>query len=377
LISELANTILAVKMRWWLVVQVALFWASAIRVEGFEWTLIKEAGRDYIPFTDVARFYNFTNADFSNERVALSGATLRIQGGANSRELYMNGLKFILNFPVIQEGSMLYISRMDLAKLVEPVLRPARIQTVRVHTVVLDAGHGGFDQGARSALGSEKDFALDVVLRARELFLRSGFSVRLTRSGDVFIPLETRAMYASHQSNAVFISVHFNFGMRSDAEGIETYCLAPRGVPSTNDPTLSLVDFQPTIGNVRDPENIALATAMHASLITRLGVPDRGIKRARFVVLKNDANPGVLIEGGFLTNPRDLVRIAAPAYRQMMAQAIFQGVLAYNRAVERSSPGAGEQVAEQNQAPSNAGTGNTVWDPLKSNVYSLPKELHR
>jgi N-acetylmuramoyl-L-alanine amidase len=377
LISELPNTILPVDMRCWLVVQVVLFLASAARLEAFEWTLIKEAGRDYIPFTDVARFYNFTKADFSNERVSLFGATLRIQGGANSRELYMNGLKFILNFPVLQEGTMLYISRMDLAKLVEPVLRPAKIQTARVRTVILDAGHGGFDQGARSALGNEKDFALDVVLRARELFLRSGFMVRLTRSADVFIPLETRAMYASHQSSALFISVHFNSGARADAEGIETYCLAPRGVPSTNDPWLTLVDLQPSIGNVRDPENIALATAMHASLITRLGAPDRGIKRARFVVLKNDANPGVLIEGGFLSNPRDTVRIAAPAYRQMMAQAIFQGVLAYNRAVERSSPGAGEQVAEQNQAPSNIGTGGSVWDPLKSNVYALPQELHR
>jgi N-acetylmuramoyl-L-alanine amidase len=373
LISEIASTILALVMRGWFVAQAVLFFAGAIQVNAFEWTLIKQGGRDYIPFTDVARFYNFTQANFSNERVSLSGATLRIQGGSNSHELYMNGLKFILNFPVIQEGSMLYISRMDLAKLVEPVLRPAKIQTAPVRTVILDAGHGGFDQGARSVLGNEKDFALDVILRARELFSRSGFTVRLTRSADVFIPLETRAMFASHQSNALFVSVHFNYGSRADAEGIETYCLAPRGVPSTNDPTLTLADFQPCLGNVRDPENIALASAMHASLITRLGVPDRGIKRARFVVLKNDGNPGVLIEGGFLSNPRDVARIAAPAYRQMMAQAIFQGVLAYNRAVERSTPSA--QVAEKDHVP--VGSGDSVWDPLKSNVYSLPQEIHR
>jgi N-acetylmuramoyl-L-alanine amidase len=375
LISEITGIILAFVMRGWFVVQAALFFAGAVQMDAFEWTLIKEGGRDYIPFTDVARFYNFTQSDFSNERVSLSGATLRIQGGTNSRELYMNGLKFILNFPVIQQGTMLYISRMDLAKLVEPVLRPAKIQTAPVRTVVLDAGHGGSDQGARSALGNEKDFALDVILRARELFTRAGFTVRLTRSADVFIPLETRAMFASHQSNALFISVHFNYGGRADAEGIETYCLAPRGVPSTNDLTLTLADFQACLGNVRDPENIALATAMHASLITRLGVPDRGIKRARFVVLKNDANPGVLIEGGFLSNPRDVARIAAPAYRQMIAQAIFHGVLAYNRAVERSTPGASGQVAEKDRAP--VGTGDSVWDPLKSNVYSLPQEIHR
>src|ERR1700737_5028513 len=233
-------------MRGWFVVQAALLLAGAIQVKAFEWALIREGGGDYLPFTSSHRFYNFTQADFSNERVSLYGTALRIQGASNSRELYMNGLKFILNFPVIQQGSMLYISRMDLAKLVEPVLRPAKIQTAPVRTVILDAGHGGFDQGARSALGNEKDFALDVILRARELFSRSGFTVRLTRSADVFIPLETRVMFASHQSNALFVSVHFNYGSRADAEGIETYCLAPRGVPSTNDPTLTLADFQPS-----------------------------------------------------------------------------------------------------------------------------------
>src|SRR5258707_13404727 len=105
-------------MRGWFVAQMALFFAGAIEVDAFEWTLIKESGRDYIPFTDVARFYNFTRADFSNQRVSLSGTTLRIQCGSKSRELYMNGLKVILHVLVIQQGSMLYISRMDLAKLV-------------------------------------------------------------------------------------------------------------------------------------------------------------------------------------------------------------------------------------------------------------------
>ncbi len=98
------------------------------------------------------------------------------------------------------------------------------------------------------------------------------------------------------------MSVHFNAGAREDAGGVETYSLAPRGVPSTNNANLSLADFQPCIGNIRDPENIALATAMHAALITRLGGSDRGIKRARFIVLRDCNIPGVLIEGGFLTN---------------------------------------------------------------------------
>jgi N-acetylmuramoyl-L-alanine amidase len=282
-------------------------------------------------------------------------------------------LKFILNFPMIRVEDKILISRMDLSKLVEPVLRPAKIQTQPVTTVVLDAGHGGYDQGARSLLGNEKDFALDVVLRARALLTSSGFNVKLTRASDIYIPLELRAMFASHQTNAVFVSVHFNWGLFPDAAGIETYCLAPRGVPSTNNPMLELTDFQPAMGNVSDAENIALATAMHGSLITRLGAPDRGIKRARFVVLRDITIPGVLIEGGFLTNPEDCVRVANPTYRQLMAQAIYQGVLTYNRAVERgrSSP---ETLAQRTQPPKQTRdqASASIWDPLRSNAYTSP-----
>jgi N-acetylmuramoyl-L-alanine amidase len=349
-----------------------LFFSFLCRAMAFEWTLIKRDGRDYIPVADVASFYRFAQADYSEDRINLSGSTIRMQGGLNSRELYLNGLKFILSYPVIKVDDKLAISRMDLSKLVEPVLRPAKIKASAVRTVVLDAGHGGFDQGAQSFLGNEKDYALDVVLRARDLLTRSGYNVKLTRSGDVFIPLESRAEFASHQSGSIFVSVHFNSGVREDAAGIETYCLAPRGVPATNDLFPSLTDFRPCLGNARDPENIALTTAMHAALITRTGAPDRGIKRARFVVLRDNNIPGVLIEGGFLTNATDRLRISTPAYRQLMAQAILQGVQSYNRATQRGSSDQMMVKRMKNEsAPASSEPNPSVWDPMK-NVYALP-----
>ncbi|HEY1477620.1 MAG TPA: N-acetylmuramoyl-L-alanine amidase [Chthoniobacterales bacterium] len=357
---------------------VAVLLLLACRALAFDWTLIKHDGRDYVPVEDVAKFYSFTQADYLNDTVNLEGATLRVQGAVNARELYLNGLKFILSFPIIKVDNKILMSRMDLSKLVEPVLRPAKIPTSPAHTVVLDAGHGGFDQGAVSMLGNEKDFALDVVERARDLLTKAGFNVRLTRSGDVFVPLEDRAAFANRQSNAVFVSVHFNAGPREDAGGIETYSLAPRGVPSTNNANLSLADFQPCVGNLRDPENIALATAMHAALITKLGVSDRGIKRARFIVLRDCNIPAVLIEGGFLTNAQDRVRIATPVYRQMLAQAILQGVLSYNHAVRRHD--ASDQMMvrrNENSGQPAADTGTSVWDPLRPNVYTLPEDVRK
>jgi N-acetylmuramoyl-L-alanine amidase len=371
------RSILPVVMRggW---VGVAVLSLLACKALAFDWTVIKYDGRDYVPVEDLARFYSFTKADYANDTVNLQGATLRMQGTANGRELYLNGLKFILSFPIVKVDNRILMSRMDLSKLVEPVLRPARIQTAPVRTVVLDAGHGGYDQGAFSMLGNEKDFALDVVERARDLLTKAGFNVRLTRSADVFVPLEARAAFANRQSNAVFVSVHFNAGAREDAGGVETYSLAPRGVPSTNNANLSFADFQPCIGNTRDPENIALATAMHTALITKLGVSDRGIKRARFIVLRDCNIPGVLIEGGFLTNAQDRVRIATPVYRQILAQAILQGVLSYNRAVRRRDA-SDQMMVKRNDTAGQPATdlGASVWDPLRPNVYTLPDDARK
>ena len=357
---------------------VAVLFFFAYQALAFEWTLVRHDGRDYVPLEEVAKFYSFTQADYSGDNINLEGATLRMVGGVNSRELYLNGLKFILSFPIIKLDDRILMSRMDLSKLVEPVLRPTRILAKPVHTVVLDAGHGGFDQGAQSMLGSEKDFALDVVQRARDLLLKAGFNVRLTRSGDVFVPLEDRVAFADRQSNAVFVSVHFNAGAREEAGGIETYSLAPRGVPSTNSLTLTLSDLQPCIGNTRDPENIALATAIHAALITRLGGNDRGIKQARFIILRDSNIPGVLIEGGFLTNPQDRVRIATTIYRQLLARAILQGILSYNRALNRE--GTSEQIMAKrgnSSEPESNDAGASIWDPLKPNVYTLPEESRK
>lgn len=86
-------------------------------------------------------------------------------------------------------------------------------------------------------------------------------------------------------------------------------------------------------GNVRDAENAALATATHAALVARSGMPDRGLKRARFLVIRETTIPGVLLEAGFLSHPEDMRRIASPFYRQQVAGAIAEGVRNYRRAV--------------------------------------------
>ncbi len=297
------------------------------------WRIVNVEGRDHVPIDNVASFYGFTRT-VSGKSFALkapNGSSL--VGAAGSKELYINGVKFILSYPVEEKDGDLLLSRMDLGKLVEPVLRPGRITGGKpFDTVVLDAGHGGHDQGARSRYGAEKNFTLDVVFRTKKLLEAQGITVRLSRSSDRFIPLESRVAYANRFPGAVFVSVHFNSG-QSLANGIETFTLAPQGVPSSAADGASRSDFRACAGNVRDPENMALATATHAALLSRLQVEDRGIKRARFVVIRDIKVPGVLIEGGFLSNATDSRRIATAAYRQQMAQSIVDALRRYRSAL--------------------------------------------
>jgi N-acetylmuramoyl-L-alanine amidase len=256
-----------------------------------------------------------------------------LRGAVGSSELYINNLKFILSYPIADSTQGPIISRMDLTKLIEPVLRPSKIKGAeKIDTIVLDAGHGGHDNGATCPWGNEKTFALDVVLRTKSVLQSLGFKVFLTRNSDYFVPLEDRVRFANRFDNALFISVHFNSGGAS-ATGVETYTLAPRGVPSMMADGPLVSDFAGCRGNSHDSENTALATATHAAIVSRSQLYDRGIKRARFVVIRDIQIPGVLIEGGFVTNPGDSRKIASTQYRQNMAYAISTAVTNYRNAV--------------------------------------------
>ena len=319
----------------WLLI-LALF-TSALPLRAVEWTLLKHEGRDYISFENVAQFYGLTNVRRNGSSGIMMLGNRSLRGEQGSPDFFINNLKFILSYPVAEISGKLCVSRMDLVKIIEPVLRPSRITgNAPIDTIVLDAGHGGHDVGAGGGVaGQEKDYTLDTALRARMRLMQAGFKVEMTRKSDVFIPLEDRVAFANQFPNALFVSIHFNSS--GAGTGIETYTLAPCGVPSMMADGPRVSDNQPCRGNCRDAENIALATATHASMIVRSHMYDRGIKRARFVVIRDIQIPGVLIEGGFLSNMYDVRMIAQPNYRENLAAAIVDAALNYRTAV--SAPG--------------------------------------
>ncbi|CAN5188125.1 hypothetical protein BH23VER1_BH23VER1_24220 [soil metagenome] len=299
------------------------------------WDIVKIDGRDYITGESIHKFYRFTTITKSGKSLVLRSPTLQLNATAGSQELFINRVKFILSDSAKQTKGTVAISRMDLVKLVDPILRPSYIRTDRpFDTVIIDPGHGGHDGGAPSIYGPEKNFALDTGRKLRELLTKRGYKVTMTREGDTYPSLPARVNLANKVPSAVFISIHFNSG-QSAATGIETFALSPQGATSTYESSKA-TDARNFQGNARDSENIALATAIHASVLYNMSAAvDRGVKRARFAVLRGINKPAVLFEGGFLSNRGEARKIATSAYRQTLANAIADAVANYRKAITK------------------------------------------
>jgi N-acetylmuramoyl-L-alanine amidase len=168
-------------------------------------------------------------------------------------------------------------------------------------TVVIDAGHGGFDRGGIPGQRvSEKDMTLDVARRLKSVLEASGYRVVMTRDSDVFVPLGTRCAIANSNRNAIFVSVHFNSATRSGASGIETYFY--------------------------NRDSLSLASAIHHYVAGGAPSSNRGVRRRGYYVLRRTNMPSVLVECGFLTNPTEAGYAQNASYRQKLAEAIAAGV---------------------------------------------------
>ena len=169
-------------------------------------------------------------------------------------------------------------------------------------TVVVDAGHGGKDSGAARRSGlPEKVITLDVAQRLNRKLRESQFKTVMTRSSDVFIPLDDRVAIGNRQPNSVFVSVHFNDSRRRGIHGIETYYSSPYAR--------------------------SLAERIQRKLLTMPGASSRGVKTARFRVLRNAVYPSVLVECGFLSNRNEGRRSRSGDYRDLLADKISEAIV--------------------------------------------------
>ena len=302
---------------------------------GMKWRIIQQGGLHYVGSTDLQRFYQFASHQFDGKHLWLKSSTIVLKASVGSSELLLNNVKFILSFPVQAAQGEALFSRLDLSKLIDPVLRPTHITDGSLFdTVVVDAGHGGHDVGARGVYGYEKNYALQLSEVLREALQTRGLKVLLSRPGDEFVTLTRRVAIANQTPRCIFISLHFNSG-GSSATGIETFALTPQGGAASLERGGG-VNWSGLVGNSHDSANIALATAVHAQVVSRFRLVDRGIKRAQWSVLSGCTRPGILFEGGFVTNREDGLRIASPSYQRMIANAIADGIMNYRKALSRA-----------------------------------------
>jgi len=177
-------------------------------------------------------------------------------------------------------------------------------------------------------------YTLLLAREVRDQLARAGFKSFLTRTSDTYVPLETRVAIARGGAADLFVSLHFNAieEDRNEVQGAETYCCTPASATSFN--TWGEGNTRWVTGNRTDAKNVLLAFHIQRSLVTHLQVEDRGVKRARYRVLRDATMPAILIEGGFMSHPAEGKKIFDAGYRRQMAHAIVDGILAYQRAVK-------------------------------------------
>ena len=264
-----------------------------------------------------------------------SRLTFNVDARSDSRRAQINGVQVWLAFPVLYQNGRALISQTDLSETLGPVLAPPRNpRGFSIKTICLDPGHGGNDPGFQVGSNDEKKYALLLAQEVRAQLKAAGFNVVLTRTTDVKIPLEDRPAIARRNGADLFVSLHFNATEtgRNEVRGTEIFCLTPAGATSTN--ARGEGDTQWVTGNKTDEKNMLLAYQMQKSYEKNLGVEDRGVKRARFQVLREATMPAILIEGGFMSHPAEGKKIFDPAYRKQMAHAVVEGIQSYKKIVQ-------------------------------------------
>jgi len=231
----------------------------------------------------------------------------------------------------------------------------ARQLGLGVSRVVIDAGHGGHDPGAHGNGINEADLVLDVALRLRKLLTeQAGVDVVMTRDTDVFIPLEERTSIANRESADLFLSIHANASRDTKARGIETYFLNFASNPeaaavaarenTTSGKTMhSLPEIVRAITlNNKIDESRDFAELVQKAMVKKLAaknaeLKDLGVKQAPFVVLIGAGMPSVLAEISFVTHRQEGQLLKTSAYRDQIAEALFDAVQGYQKSLKSRS----------------------------------------
>ena len=289
-------------------------------------------GVAYLSAADVAKYYGL-KLWVSDKQAVLYNKQFRLDLRLQRREARINGTVVHLAFAPQRVGSKVMLAERDFALQVDPIFRSWGLPNHPLRRIAIDAGHGGKDNGTQGDRFREKDLVLQVSRRLERLLKAQGYEVKLIRSTDKFIELLDRPAIARQWRADLFVSLHFNSAATVSARGIETYIVTPQKTPSTpkTEPEAHAV-----VGNKHDRLNQRLGYEIQRNLVYQAQAQDRGLKRHRFVVLKEASCPAVLVELAFLSNDSE-ERLAGTAdYQEKLARGVAGGISAFAKATHPS-----------------------------------------
>lgn len=232
-----------------------------------------------------------------------------------------------------------------------------------LRTVVIDPGHGGLDDGTSGKISKEKDIALAISLKVGNLIKENipGINIIYTRDSDVFIPLNERADIANRNNADLFMSIHCNGNTNINASGTETYAMGLHksegnlevakkenaAILYEEDYSTKYEGFDPNstesyiiftfLQNTFLQQSLNYASFVQDQFETRAQRKNRGVKQAGFLVLWKTTMPSVLIEVGFLTNPKEELYLVSNEGQDYIASAIYRAFKDYKKAIEEKS----------------------------------------
>jgi len=298
----------------------------------------------------VANAFGVTNVDWNGDSLCFSNSQHLVRFYQGRRKTDIDGTMLWLNAPPdgsVNDGNW-HISAIDLDLLTMAIL-PQQEGALKPLRVMVDAGHGGEDDGSSSKNPrvKEKDITLAVALKLGARLQAAGLQVLYTRTNDVTLALDARSVLARRNKADLFISVHANYAPKSDVSGVETYVLTPCGYAGTAAGS-RIPGWQ--IGNRNDFHNTLLGFSIHSKLAGNTETPDRGLKRQSFSVLRETSCPAVLVEIGFLSNRAETLKMLDAAWQEKCSETLAEGVLTYAKKVDALDKAVAAKHARDNEA---------------------------
>ena len=200
--------------------------------------------------------------------------------------------------------------------------------TLSAFRIVIDAGHGGQDGGAKSIVSPfirEKTLTLKTALKVEEFLSSWGYDVRLTRKKDVFVPLLDRVDFAEKCKCTLFVSIHFNSTPKpTKARGIEIYYFGKK--KGNKDKAARKMQL-------RAKRSTELAKHILKKMVAATKSPSRGVHHGNLYVIRETTMPAVLVEGGFLSNQEEAKKLKNPNYLRFLAWSLAKGIDEYAKAI--------------------------------------------